>query len=233
MFGNTKGGVGKTTLALNFTLEQARENKNIKLVDLDSRKSTYGMFNQFRAEAGLEINYEIVSDVTSRAELSQFYNDVYNIDKDRIIIDTGGINNDINALAFYIADIVIVPVLANVGDINVAKDYFKLLNLFATAGNQQGKKSIYIIINRLGGTYENKFTDAKDALNNIIKNGDFDNLDIVVMDKFVHDTEGFNKSFRQGMGILELTTNADISNHAKNSFIRFYDTIKNILEKKG
>ena len=48
--GNIKGGVGKTTLAVNFVIARARVNRDVLLIDLDEQ-ATAQSFTQLRAES--------------------------------------------------------------------------------------------------------------------------------------------------------------------------------------
>ena len=49
---NTKGGVGKTTLAVNFAIAAARAGRDVLLIDGDEQ-ATALTFTQFRSERGV------------------------------------------------------------------------------------------------------------------------------------------------------------------------------------
>lgn len=104
--GNTKGGVGKTTLALNFAVERALQGKDVWLIDGD-RQGTAQTAITVRAEAGKVpsiacANYPDGS--TLRAQVQQMgpkFEDV--------IIDAGGRDSTALRAALILSDVLVVP----------------------------------------------------------------------------------------------------------------------------
>ena len=58
--GNTKGGVGKSTIAINIAILRALEGKDVLLVDGDDQ-GTASLFSQLRADQHKACGYTFVS----------------------------------------------------------------------------------------------------------------------------------------------------------------------------
>lgn len=104
--GNTKGGVGKTTLAVNFAILRAREGRDVLLVDGDEQ-GTAMAFTALRNDARESAGYTAVAlhGVTVRSEVRKLapkYDDT--------IIDVGGRDTAALRAALTVADRVLVPV---------------------------------------------------------------------------------------------------------------------------
>lgn len=104
--GNTKGGVGKTTLAVNLAIARASAGRDLLLVDGDEQ-GTALTFTQLRAERLGQAGYTAVA-LTGAAlrsqvrQLANKYND--------IIIDVGGRDTGALRAALTVADTLLVPV---------------------------------------------------------------------------------------------------------------------------
>ena len=104
--GNTKGGVGKTTLAVNLAVALALAGRDLLLVDGDE-KGTALTFTQLRAERLGEAGYTAVA-LTGAALRSQVRQLASKYDD--IIIDVGGRDTGSLRAALTVADTLLVPV---------------------------------------------------------------------------------------------------------------------------
>ena len=104
--GNTKGGVGKTTLALNLAIVRARAGRDVWLIDGD-RQGTAQIAVSIRAEAGRQPGIACATypdGATLRAQVQQ------QVAKfDDIIIDAGGRDSTALRAALVLSDVLVVP----------------------------------------------------------------------------------------------------------------------------
>ena len=94
-----KGGVGKSTVATNLAVEMG-----LPIVDLDSQHSCY-LFSLLRKEEH-EKSLQVFIPETPE-EIKEI---LENMAYDKVIIDSGGYDNDLNRFALLISDVVITPV---------------------------------------------------------------------------------------------------------------------------
>jgi chromosome partitioning protein len=104
--GNTKGGVGKTTIAVNIAVLRAAAGRDVLLVDGDEQGST-SLFSQLRADLVGACGYTAVGlhGAALRTQVRQLATKY-----DDIIIDVGGRDTGSLRAALTVADVVLVPV---------------------------------------------------------------------------------------------------------------------------
>ena len=104
--GNTKGGVGKTTLAVNLAIARALQGRDVWLVDGD-RQGTAQTAISIRAEAGSQPGIACATypdGPTLRAQVKQ-----QAAKFDDIIIDAGGRDSSALRAALVLSDVLLVP----------------------------------------------------------------------------------------------------------------------------
>lgn len=104
--GNTKGGVGKTTLAVNLAIARALSGRDVWLIDGD-RQGTAQMAISIRADAGHLPGISCASypdGPTLRAQVQQQAGKF-----DDIIIDAGGRDSTALRAALVLSDVLLVP----------------------------------------------------------------------------------------------------------------------------
>ena len=94
-----KGGVGKSTIATNLAVEM-----RIPIIDLDSQHSCY-LFSLLRKEEQGKALQVFIPETLEK--IKKILKDMVH---DKVIIDSGGYDNDLNRFALLISDIVITPV---------------------------------------------------------------------------------------------------------------------------
>lgn len=104
--GNTKGGVGKTTLALNIAIARALAGRDVWLIDGD-RQGTAQSAVSIRAEAGHVPGIACATypdGATLRAQVQQQRSKF-----DDIVIDAGGRDSTALRAALILSDVLLVP----------------------------------------------------------------------------------------------------------------------------
>ena len=104
--GNTKGGVGKTTLALNLAIARARSGRDVWLVDGD-RQGTAQAAIALRDEAGQKPAIACATYPTGATLRSQVLHQGGRFDD--TIIDAGGRDSTALRAALILSDVLLVP----------------------------------------------------------------------------------------------------------------------------
>lgn len=122
--GNTKGGVGKSTIAVQLSLALAAGGSRVWLVDGDRQQTSLGAMT-VRAEGGRPpIAAAAYSDgATLRAQVKQQQH-LY----DHIIIDAGGRDSTALRAALTVSDILLIPFLPRSFDVWALNDVSSLLS---------------------------------------------------------------------------------------------------------
>ena len=105
--GNVKGGVGKTTLAVNLTIALARSGRDVLLIDGDEQATAVAFTELRTAQKNGKPGYTVVSLQgaairTQARQLASKYSD--------IVIDVGGRDTGSLRAALTVADVVLIPV---------------------------------------------------------------------------------------------------------------------------
>ncbi|WP_172119002.1 AAA family ATPase [Halomonas hibernica] len=123
--GNTKGGVGKTTLAVSLAISRALSGRDVWLIDGD-RQGTAQTAISIRSENGVVPGIACATypdGTTLRAQVQQ------QVDKfDDIIIDAGGRDSTALRAALVLSDVLLVPFAPRSYDVWALEDMAKLVD---------------------------------------------------------------------------------------------------------
>ena len=116
--GNSKGGVGKSTISCNLAVMAAKAGKNVLLVDADPQASSLN-FRSIRESD--DVKATAITTPTLHKDLKDFSN------FDMILIDSGGRDTGIFRSAILAADLLVIPLLPSVYDIWAASDTIEIV----------------------------------------------------------------------------------------------------------
>lgn len=124
--GSTKGGVGKSTLAINAAISQSIAGRRVWLIDADRQGTSY-LTMQARAQAGhlpltqcdhLHDWRELESSIAAKAG-----------DYDHVLIDVGGYDNAAFRVAMLLSDRLVIPTAPRAYDLWTLDDVQAVINV--------------------------------------------------------------------------------------------------------
>jgi chromosome partitioning protein len=185
--GNVKGGVGKTTLAINIAIARARAGEDVLLIDGDEQ-NTAASFTELRNTQAGRNDYTAVSLVgaavrTQTRQLASKYGD--------IIIDAGGRDTGSFRAALTITNILLVPVQPRTFDVWVID---QVANLVAEAREINGELQAVSILNAADPVGQ----DNRDAAKALTEVEGIDYLPCLIVRR-----KAFPNAAAQGLSVLE------------------------------
>ena len=199
---HTKGGVGKSTLATNLAVEM-----NCPILDLDMQKSSY-FFNELR-----ELPKLTIFKAKTRDELKLL--EPYAGDKKKhIIVDSGGMDNDLNRLSLVYADLILTPISTS------QIELFGLENFRLILKELDAENKDYIILNSINLRSKQELQ----AFNDILIN----EFDLTVLPTMISNLKIFKDAFAEGKSVVEKNKTSPAAAQLQ-SLIK---DIKNIIKSK-
>lgn len=152
---NQKGGVGKTTLAVNLAGALLKAGKRVCIVDADPQRSA-SKFSEHRAKTHPTLHQLVVIHLGH----TQLLREVPKLDFDFVILDSPPSVEDTAKAAIAVADLVLIPVQPSSFDLWAASDTVKLARKAAGSKNLAAA----FVLNRSGGKRTKARIQALDAI---------------------------------------------------------------------
>lgn len=192
IIGNTKGGVGKTTLAVNLAIARALAGRDVWLVDGD-RQGTAQMAISIRAESGHAPGIacsQYAEGVVLRAQVQQQRKKY-----DDIIIDAGGRDSTALRAALVLSDILLVPFQPRSYDVWALNDMATLVDEARSV--RDGLRAFAVLNCADSGTTSSDNTEAAAAVADVPQ---FEYLPTPIRRR-----KAFANAAGQGLSVLELS----------------------------
>lgn len=205
--GNTKGGVGKTTLAVNIAIARALAGRDVWLIDGD-RQGTAQTAISIRAESGQQPGIACATypdGPTLRAQVQQQASKF-----DDIIIDAGGRDSTALRAALVLSDVLLVPFQPRSYDVWALNDIAELIDDARSV--RDGLRAFAVLNCADPGEASTDNTDAAAAVAQVPQ---FEYLATPVRRR-----KSFANAAGQGLSVLELKPSDKKANEELNSLLK-------------
>lgn len=188
--GNTKGGVGKTTLAVQVALAWAMAGRDVLLVDAD-RQGSAGLVVAVRAEAGRAPGLTCAAYHEGAVLRAQVQRQAPKYDD--VVIDAGGRDSGALRAALVLSDALLVPFMPR------ALDVWALQDIAALVGEARGVRDGLYALAVLNGADPGASSDNTDAATALA-----DLPDLVLLDAPIRRRKAFGNAMALGLSVDEL-----------------------------
>ena len=189
--GNTKGGVGKTTLAVQLALSWAMAGRDVLLVDAD-RQGSAGLVVAVRSEAGRTPGLTCVAFHDGAVLRAQVQRQAPKYDD--VVIDAGGRDSGALRAALVLSDALLVPFMPR------ALDVWALADIAGLVAEARGVRDGLHALAVLNGADPGASSDNADAAAALA-----DLPDLVLLDAPIRRRKAFGTAMALGLAVDELT----------------------------
>lgn len=220
---NSKGGSGKSTIALNLAIKLASISVKTLLLDLDSQKSISDTFLRLREDKKLNDLFQIHI-LKEKEDLKSFLTKASK-KYDCVVIDTAGIDNASMREAVLLSDLMIIPCFPS--DIDIAI-FIRMINLYSDFKDFNKNLKALLVINR---------AKTNPFLNTILKGLETNIKELIKEQKLkniklcktiLYDRQNYITCFSNGLGISEYESK---NTKAKDEFDAFFAEIVDFVNK--
>jgi len=176
-----KGGVGKSTIAINLAVEM-----KLPIIDLDSQHSCH-LFSLLREEEHGK-SLEVFTPETPE-EIKEILG---KLPHGRIIVDSGGYDNDLNRFALLISDAVLTPVSPS--QIEVF-GLLKFAEIVKEAKKYNASLKVYVVVNNA----DPRSSGENRKLQQFIK----ENTDFGLLKTKLHRRADYRRAYSEGLSVCE------------------------------
>ncbi|WP_395947709.1 division plane positioning ATPase MipZ [Caedibacter taeniospiralis] len=197
VIGNTKGGVGKSTIACNIATFLANQKKDVCLVDVDKQKTSTAFINSRDKTLPRITCVQLKGDVLdSLSDLAKKY--------DEIIVDAGGYDSVELRTAILAANKLIVPIKASQIDLWAAEDDGGINDI---AGKAKAFNRGLEIKSLLSMTPTHAMITEKDDAKGMLE--DFNNINDILKTS-ISERKVYRDAFTEGRGVIEMNNDKAI-----------------------
>jgi len=211
---STKGGVGKSTIAINLTTTLNQLNYQVILADADAQQSSF-LFAEDRKETGLPVMNAV--SIESPEELDDVIQ--HNI-SDYLIIDCGGRDTVMFRTALIKADIIVIPVTSGQFDFWGTTDTLDLIQEANTFRVQSKQKEPHVVcVLNQARTFTKTHKEIEEGLNEIVSEYNVTRANTVLGQR-----EDYRRATLEGQGVTEFKHSSKAA-HEMLSFVKEIEAI--------
>lgn len=201
---HTKGGVGKSTIATNLAVIM-----NVPIFDLDIQKSSY-YFNELRKNNKKPALVVYPGKTEKDLDLLDEYAEN---PKKHIIIDSGGMDNDLHRIAVLISDLIITPVGISQVELLGLENFYNILDK-----SKIDKSKDFVLLNDISMRSIKDIAACKELIKNEFK--------LNLFKTTIGTRKLFKDAFAEGKSVVEKNKNSLASEEIRN----LVKEIKSILK---
>ncbi len=176
-----KGGVGKSTIAVNLAVEM-----QLPIVDLDSQNSCY-LFSKVR-EKEQRKSLQVFTPET----LEEIKEILQNVDHRKLIIDSGGYDNDLNRFALIASDLVVTPVSPSQIEIFGLQKFAQIIE---KAREYRPDLKVYVLINNADARSKSEIIELEKFIQTIPL--------FRILNSRIFCRVDYKRAYQQGLSVCE------------------------------
>lgn len=200
VLGGTKGGPGKTTIAVNIATALAAEGQRVLLIDADKQR-TLAKWHARRVEAGHEPRITLVE---KRGKLQAAIGDLAT-HYDHTIVDVTGDDNEEMRSAMTVADLLIVVLRASQFDAETLEEFTDVISAAKTFNPELTSRALFSQVPT--NAFETETEDVSEYVR--------DFPEVTALNSVIGNRKLFRDSVTDGRGVMEMPSNSASQRRAK------------------
>ena len=189
LIAHQKGGVGKSTLAVNLAAEAQRRGGDVLIAEADPTIHTARLWARTRQAAGAK-------QITCAKVEGNVMADLKDLGKryDYVVVDVAGKDSREMRSAMTAADVMVAPILPSQPDMDSTRF---LLQTIEQARDFNPKLAVLAVLNRCPTSWNS--SEAQEAIDYL---GDYPELPLASVR--IYDRKSYRTSIEKGLGVVEL-----------------------------